>query len=155
MYRISVTIDTIHDDIIEVVETGEFLEEMALKKDLLSNILKTMQERKCSTREISVDILTELNGEYYDHDEFYANIDENLTSLRITSECTKCSTEYAVEINDKNHKFLRQIEVFKSYEEVVNFVDTTEIELNEGEYFNIIFIDYDENGDEIGFGSVV
>lgn len=65
------------------------------------------------------------------------------------------TTEYAVEINDKNYKFVRQIDVFDTYEEAEYFMENNNEQLKDGEYFNIIYIDYDENGDEIGFGSVV
>jgi hypothetical protein len=65
-------------------------------------------------------------------------------------------TEYAVEVNDKNGLFVRQIEVFSSYDKAQEFADKFNVEsLGEGEQLNIIYIDYDENGDEIGFGSVV
>lgn len=66
------------------------------------------------------------------------------------------STEYAVEIKDKSDRFVKQVEVFPTYEEAVRCWENkeNEIVLADGEYLNIIFIDYDENGDEICFGSV-
>ena len=63
-------------------------------------------------------------------------------------------TEYAVEINN-DRGFVRQIDVFDTYEKACEFTDKYDGELTLGEYLNIIFIDYDEYGDEIGFGSVV
>ena len=63
-------------------------------------------------------------------------------------------TEYAVELNNEKG-FVRQIDVFDTYEQAVEFQENYDEPLNNGEYLNIIFIDYDENGDEIGFGSVV
>lgn len=64
-------------------------------------------------------------------------------------------TEYAVEVNNEKG-FVRQLEVFGTYEEAEAFANQfDETELSETEYLNIIFIDYDEDGDEIGFGSVV
>ena len=62
-------------------------------------------------------------------------------------------TEYAVEINN-DKGFVRQLEVFASYEEAEAFTNCCKEPLNDDEYFNIIFIDYDENGDEIAFGTV-
>ena len=62
-------------------------------------------------------------------------------------------TEYAVELNNENG-FVRQIEVFNSYEDAEKFADTYDEEMSYNEYLNIIFIDYNENGDEIGFGTV-
>ena len=63
-------------------------------------------------------------------------------------------TEYAVEVNDENG-FVRQIDVFKTYEEAEEFVNTCDKDiLYDGEYLNIIFIDYDEYGNEITFGTV-
>lgn len=62
-------------------------------------------------------------------------------------------TEYAVEVNNDNG-FVRQIEVFDSYEKACEFVDEYNEFLVEDEYLNIIFIDYDENDNEIGFGTV-
>lgn len=65
------------------------------------------------------------------------------------------STEYAVEINN-DKGFVRQIDVFESYDKAEKFIETNKnkIQLADGEYFNIIFIDYDKNGDEISFGTV-
>ena len=67
-------------------------------------------------------------------------------------------TEYAVEVMEKDNKgypkFVRQIDVFPTYEDACSFVDTYKEPLCDGEYLNIIFIDYDEYGDEIAFGTV-
>ena len=52
-----------------------------------------------------------------------------------------------------NHKPINDT-VFKTYEEACVFVDNYDGQLNYDEYLNIIFIDYDEDGDEIGFGTV-
>ena len=56
--------------------------------------------------------------------------------------------------NDKG--FIRQIDVFKNYDEAEEFIETNKnrIQLADDEYLNIIFIDYDKNGDEINFGTV-
>ena len=62
-------------------------------------------------------------------------------------------TEYAVEVNNEKG-FVRQIEVFASYEQAENFADSYKEPLDDDEYLNIIFIDYDKNGDEIRFGTV-
>ena len=62
-------------------------------------------------------------------------------------------TEYAVEINNEKG-FVRQIEVFNSYEEACEFEEHYNEPLADDEYLNIIFIDYDEYGDEIEFGTV-
>ena len=66
-----------------------------------------------------------------------------------------CSTEYAVEVNNSKDIFVRQIDVFQTYEQAEEFVSNYDEVLTDGEYLNIIYIDYDENGDEVGFGSVV
>lgn len=63
-------------------------------------------------------------------------------------------TEYFVEVNNESG-FVRQLEVFQTYEEAVKFTDDCNEPLNKNEYLNIIFVDYNENGDEIAFGSVV
>ncbi|MEE0929917.1 MAG: hypothetical protein UIM53_02820 [Acutalibacteraceae bacterium] len=74
---------------------------------------------------------------------------------------TPVSTEYAVEVNKQSidgryHEFVRRLsDDFQTYEEAEKFVENYNEPLGENEYLNIIFIDYDENGDEIGFGSVV
>lgn len=69
-------------------------------------------------------------------------------------DCEIVSTEYAVEINDKNtDSFIRQIDVFKTYEEAVGYTESHN-DCSDGEYYNIIFIDYNKNGDEVGFGTV-
>ena len=62
-------------------------------------------------------------------------------------------TEFAVEVNNEKG-FIRQIAVFKSYEEACEFTDNYNEPLASDEYLNIIFIDYNENGDEIAFGTV-
>ena len=63
-------------------------------------------------------------------------------------------TEYAVEVNN-DIGFVRQLDVFNSYEEALDFQENYNKPLKDGEYLNIIYIDYDENEDEMGFGSVV
>ena len=63
-------------------------------------------------------------------------------------------TDYFVEVNNESG-FVRQFEVFQTYEEAVKFTDDYNEPLNKNEYLNIIFVDYNENGDEIAFGSVV
>ena len=62
-------------------------------------------------------------------------------------------TEYAVEINDEKG-FVRQVDIFPSYEAAVDYAECCDDTLEDGEYFNIIFIDYNEYGDEIAFGTV-
>lgn len=62
-------------------------------------------------------------------------------------------TEYAVEINNEKG-FVRQIDVFDSYDKACDFADNYNEPLNDDEYLNIIFIDYNENDDEIDFGTV-
>lgn len=62
-------------------------------------------------------------------------------------------TEYAVEVNN-DKGFVRQIEVFSIYEEAEYFAENYKEPLNDGEYLNIIYIDYDYYGNEIGFGTV-
>lgn len=63
-------------------------------------------------------------------------------------------TEYSVDVNNESG-FVRQLEVFQTYEEAVKFTTDYNEPLNKNEYLNIIFVDYNENGDEIAFGSVV
>jgi hypothetical protein len=66
----------------------------------------------------------------------------------------KCAyTEYAVEINN-DEGFVRQIDVFTSYKKAETFANNYKEPLRDEEYINIIFIDYDENDNEIGFGTV-
>ena len=62
-------------------------------------------------------------------------------------------TEYAVEVNHERWGFVRQIEVFATYDDACDFAESYDGELRDEEYLNIIFIDYDENGDEICFGT--
>ena len=75
--------------------------------------------------------------------------------IKMDSSKQVASTEYAVEVNN-DKGFVRQVDVFKSYDAAEEFVETnkTKIQLADGEYFNIIFIDYDKNGNEINFGTV-
>ena len=49
-------------------------------------------------------------------------------------------TEYAVELNNENG-FVKQIEVFNSYEDAEKFADTYDEDMSDNEYLNIIFID--------------
>ena len=62
-------------------------------------------------------------------------------------------TEYAVEVNNEKG-FVRQIDVFNTYKQACDFADNYKEPLSDEEYLNIIFIDYNENGDEIEFGTV-
>ncbi len=62
-------------------------------------------------------------------------------------------TDYAVEINNENG-FVKQIDVFTTYEEAEAFIKGYNEPLLDEEYLNIIFIDYNEDGDEVGFGTV-
>lgn len=62
-------------------------------------------------------------------------------------------TEYAVEINN-DKGFVRQIDVFDSYKAAEDFINKFDGHLDSDEYLNIIFIDYDANGNEIEFGTV-
>ena len=68
------------------------------------------------------------------------------------------STEYAVEIyRDVNgiKKLVSQVDCFPTYEEAEGcYKSYGEDKLGPEEYLGIIFIDYDENGDEIDFGPV-
>lgn len=64
------------------------------------------------------------------------------------------TTEYAVEVNNEKG-FVRQIDVFQTIEEAQECARSGDIKLEDGEYINIIWIEYDENGDEISFGSMV
>lgn len=59
--------------------------------------------------------------------------------------------EYAVEVNDENG-FVRQLDVFNTYKEAEDFIKDCDETLLEGEYFNIIYIAYDEDGEEIDAG---
>lgn len=63
-------------------------------------------------------------------------------------------TEYAVEVNNENG-FVRQIDVFQTIEKAEEYAKSGDIKLEDGQYINIIWIDYNENNDEIGFGSMV
>ena len=67
---------------------------------------------------------------------------------------TEHTTEYAVEVNNEKG-FVRQIDVFQNIEQAQECARSGDIKLEDGEYTNIIWIEYDENGDEIGFGSMV
>lgn len=62
-------------------------------------------------------------------------------------------TEFAVEINNDSG-FVRQIDVFDTYERAEEFADNYKEPLEKEEYLNIIFIDYNKSGDEIAFGTV-
>ena len=63
------------------------------------------------------------------------------------------NTMYAVEINNEKG-FVKQLDVFNTYEEAVKFKEGYRELLSSEEYLNIIYIDYDKNGDEIEFGTV-
>ena len=64
-------------------------------------------------------------------------------------------TEFAVEVMDKDNHFVTQLEVFKTYEEACRYVEWFDLgTLDDGEWLSIIFIDYDENDNEVEFGTV-
>lgn len=60
--------------------------------------------------------------------------------------------EYAVEIRNKYHdNFIEQIDVFSTYKAAEEYVRHTDIDIDkESEYFEIIEIEYDTDGNEIG-----
>lgn len=62
-------------------------------------------------------------------------------------------TEYAVEVNNENG-FVCQIDTFRTLEAAESFAKRNEGIVGTNEYLNIIYIDYDTNGDEIRFGTV-
>lgn len=62
-------------------------------------------------------------------------------------------TEYAVEINN-DKGFVRQIDVFSTYEEAEYFAENYKEPSNEGEYLSIICINYDCYGNEIDVETV-
>ncbi len=62
-------------------------------------------------------------------------------------------TEYAVEVNNENG-FVFQIDTFRTLEAAESFAKRNKGIVGTNEYLNIIYIDYDENGDEIRFGTV-
>lgn len=60
-------------------------------------------------------------------------------------------TEYAVEIYNKYHNFVEQIDVFDTYEEAEQYIKTADIDIDrDSEYFEITEIEYDDNENEIG-----
>lgn len=60
-------------------------------------------------------------------------------------------TEYAVEIYNKYHNFVEQIDVFETYEEAAQYIKETDIDIDkDSEYFGITEIEYDDNENEIG-----
>ena len=61
-------------------------------------------------------------------------------------------TEYAVEIYNKNNKFIEQVDVFNTYEEAETFIKEIDIDIDidkDSEHFGIIEIEYDDDN-EIG-----
>lgn len=60
-------------------------------------------------------------------------------------------TEYAVEVYNKaDDSFEEQIDVFETYEEAQRCIEETDVVIDkDSEYFGILEIKYDENGNEI------
>ena len=64
-------------------------------------------------------------------------------------------TEYAVEVYNKYHNFVEQIDVFDTYEEAERFIKETNIDIDkDSEYFEITEIEYDDDGTEIGISHI-
>lgn len=60
-------------------------------------------------------------------------------------------TEYAVEVYNKYHNFVEQIDVFETYEEAQRYIEETDIDIDkDSEYFGILEIEYDDDENEIG-----
>lgn len=60
-------------------------------------------------------------------------------------------TEYAVEVYNKYHNFVEQIDVFETYEEAQRYIEETDIDIDkDSEYFGITEIEYDDDENEIG-----
>lgn len=64
-------------------------------------------------------------------------------------------TEFAVEVwNMKDDTFIRRLAVFPTYDEAEKYFDECdEDDFSNIEYLQIIYIDYDENDNEISFGA--
>mgnify|MGYP004495494725 CR=1 FL=1 len=62
-------------------------------------------------------------------------------------------TEYAVEVNNEKG-FNRQLAVFQTYNEAKDYMNNCNEPLQENEYLNLIFIEYDKHGNEVAFGSM-
>lgn len=67
------------------------------------------------------------------------------------NDTTCANTEFAVEVHN-NERWVRQLDVFGSYEEAKRFMESYNEPLNREEYLAIIYIDYDENEVEIRRG---
>ena len=61
-------------------------------------------------------------------------------------------TEYAVEVYNKyTDTFVKQIDVFDTYEEAKQCIKETNIDIDkDSEYFEITEIEYDDDGNETG-----
>lgn len=61
-------------------------------------------------------------------------------------------TEYAIEVRNKYHdNFVEQIDVFPTYEEAEEAIQTARVNLDYGsEYLEITEIEYDDDENEIG-----
>ena len=62
--------------------------------------------------------------------------------------------EYAVEVYDEKG-FNRQLDVFSTQEEAEKYIESCDENLTENEYFNITYIKYDKNDNEIDTGTVL
>ena len=61
--------------------------------------------------------------------------------------------EYAVNIRDKNtDKFINQYDCYETYDEALQSAKT--IDLKDDEIYEIVEIEYDENGDELGINTI-
>jgi hypothetical protein len=97
MYKITLTIypiadcgkDLQHGEPLEVFYEGSDVYEM--KKDIDTTILHTMRELNANDGETFVEFLMEHNGEYYDHDEQWIDVDleNNCIKYGIEKEETK------------------------------------------------------------------
>jgi len=68
------------------------------------------------------------------------------------------STEYAVHImrnTDNGPKFVTQIDVFSTLHEAEQFVKLYDYPLNDNEFLEIVYINYDELGNEIESGTLM
>lgn len=84
VFLMTVVVET-EDGDIRIEEKGDVLENFTLKKDFKTVLMALLKTKKdvVAGKTVSIDILIEKNGEYFDHDETFITVNKKVDDFAI------------------------------------------------------------------------
>ena len=84
VFLMTVVVET-EDGNIRIEEKGDVLENFTLKKDFKTVLMALLKTKKdvVAGKTLSIDILIEKNGEYFDHDETFITVNKKVDDFII------------------------------------------------------------------------